>query len=46
MGFLSNSIINLLIIAGGLIIFLLLFIIYHILKRTLSYNKVDQDPQV
>jgi hypothetical protein len=44
MGLLSNSAINLIVIAAGLIVFLILFLIYNILKKIVSYNKVDQDP--
>lgn len=44
MGLISNDFANFIVIAAGLLIFLLVFIVYHILKRVLSYNKVDQDP--
>lgn len=44
MGLLSNCTANLLVIAIGLVLFLILFVVYQIVRRAVSYNKVDQDP--
>lgn len=44
MGLLSNCTINLVILAIGLALFLILFILYQILKKSVNYNKVEQDP--
>lgn len=44
MGLLSNSFINLVIIVMGLVIFLLIFIVFQILKKLVEYNKIKQDP--
>lgn len=46
LGLLSNCAINLGIIVIGLFVFLIVFIIYQILKKLTNYNKIEQSPPI
>lgn len=46
LGLLSNCLFNLMCICAGLLVFLILFMIYKGLLKSLNYNKVEEEEQI